>query len=186
MRIHDILENTIVNGPGNRICIWLQGCRRDCPGCFNQSARSLDGGADMPVEDLMRRISSGSYDGVSFSGGEPFLQHAELKRLSALIRKAGMNVLVFTGFTYEEIRGDSQMREVLEYVDYLVDGPYVREIPSSCSLTGSGNQRVLRLEHGEIAEDMTSALSDGSVMSEIIIGADGKVIVTGFDSIGEK
>ncbi len=185
MRVHDILENTVVNGPGNRICVWLQGCRRDCAGCFNQAARSIDGGMEMSVEDLMLRISAGNYDGVSFSGGEPFLQYAELKQLSMRIREAGMNVFVFTGFTYDEIRDNPEMRDVLEYVDYLADGPYIREIPSKCSLTGSGNQRVLRLERGEIAEDMTNVFSDGSVMSEIIIGGDGKITITGFDSIGE-
>ena len=183
LRVHDIIENTSVNGPGNRICIWLQGCDRDCPGCFNQPARSKTGGTDMSVDDLMRRITAGEYDGVSLSGGEPFLQPQPVRALLRRVRLEGMDTLVFTGYTFEQLKADPVLSAPLEYVDYLVDGPYMRDIESFCSLTGSGNQRVLRLADSKIAEDLTQSFSDGCAASEVVIGDDGQITITGFDDI---
>ena len=70
MRIHSIVEGTKVNGPGYRLGIWVQGCRRNCPGCFNREACSVTGGREYPVQEILKFLHKQPYDGISVSGGE--------------------------------------------------------------------------------------------------------------------
>ena len=177
--VHDIIEGTRVNGPGYRFCIWLQGCDKNCDGCFNQEARPIKGGYILAVDEIIHRIENGKYDGVSISGGEPLLQK-NIYYLLTEIKKLSMNILVFTGYTYEEILTDDEKRKNLLFIDYLVEGPYIKSIPSSCFLTGSGNQRVLQLNNGVLVGDVTSKFSDSYEKSEIIIDENGNIKITGF------
>lgn len=178
MRIHSIVEGTRVNGPGYRLGIWVQGCRRNCPGCFNREACSVTGGREYPVQEILKFLHEQPYDGISVSGGEPFEQEQELALLLKGAKESGVNTLVFTGYTYEEIAGSS----AVQYCDFLIDGPYIREIESTCLYTGSGNQRFLRLNKGMITEDLTDGAGNGAE-SEIIISPDGVITVTGFGTL---
>lgn len=176
MRIHQILEGTRVNGPGYRLGIWVQGCLRNCPGCFNRNACSTEGGRTCSVQAILQLLEKQTYDGISVSGGEPFYQEKELTVLLKGAKESGVNTLVFTGYTYEEI-ADSH---AVYYCDFLIDGPYIRELKSSCAYTGSGNQRFLRLEKGKIMEDLTAQAGSG-LNNEIIISPEGTITITGFD-----
>ena len=178
MKIHRIIEGTYVNGPGFRLGVWVQGCNRNCLGCFNKDACEATGGFYMSVMEILELLKNQIYDGISISGGEPFNQKSELKVLLKEVKKMGLGTLVFTGFTYEEICNT----EAIKYCDYLIDGPFIKEIPPVCKYTGSGNQRFLKLKNGKIAEDLTLQYK-GVNETEIIIQEDGSVLITGFSEI---
>lgn len=180
MKIHSVIEGTRVNGPGFRIGVWMQGCQRNCPGCFNTEACRMDGGRNVPVNELVRLALRQQYDGISVSGGEPFYQDDELAQLLGECRRHGLDTLVYTGYTYEELSAAGS--RALRHCDYLIDGEYRREIPSRCRWAGSGNQRFLRLQDGKLAADLT-AFQDNSMDGEIFIGTDGTITLTGFVEI---
>ena len=140
----------------------------------------MDGGRDVPVNELVRLAFRQQYDGISVSGGEPFYQDDELARLFEECRRHGMNTLVYTGYTYEEL--STAGKHALRYCDYLIDGEYRREIPSRCRWAGSGNQRFLRLQDGKLIADLTD-FQDNSTDGEIFIGTDGTITLTGFVEI---
>lgn len=180
MRINNYIEGTSVNGPGFRFCIWVQGCKRGCPGCFNKEACKMEGGNELSVSEILQLVKKNKYDGISVSGGEPFYQKDELEVLLKEIQKMHLNTLVFTGYTYEELKRN--YNSVLQYCDYLIDGPYMKKIPSTCKYTGSGNQRFLQLKDGKIEKDLTLSM-EYSVDGEIIINPDGTITATGFFDI---
>lgn len=180
MKIHSVIEGTRVNGPGFRLGVWVQGCLRHCPGCFNAESCRMDGGRDVSVDALVRLALRHQYDGISVSGGEPFYQSEELAQLLEECRLHGLDTLVYTGYTYEELSAASN--QALRHCDYLIDGEYRREIPSRCRWAGSGNQRFLRLQDGKLVADLTG-FHDSAADGEIFIGPDGTITLTGFINI---
>lgn len=180
MQIHEILEGTTVNGPGFRLCVWVQGCERMCDGCFNKETWSLNGGKKVPVNEIIKLFDKQHYDGITISGGEPFLQDAELSLLLEAAKKAGLSTFVFSGFRYEELK--ALKKEALKFCDYLVDGAYKKDIPSLCKYTGSGNQRYLQLDDGEIKDDLTEKTEATSDI-EVHIAESGELTITGFGTI---
>lgn len=140
----------------------------------------MDGGRDVPVDELVQLALRQQYDGISVSGGEPFYQDDELAQLLGECRRHGMNTLVYTGCTYEEL--STVGSRALRHCDYLIDGEYRREIPSRCRWAGSGNQRFLRLQNGVLVADLTN-LQGSSTDGEIFIGTDGGITLTGFIDI---
>lgn len=140
-----------VLGPGVRYVVWVQGCPFSCPGCIAESMHSLEGGRLYPVEKLARAIlSEPDIEGVTLSGGEPFLQAAELTRLLRLVRsQRDLGVIVYTGFLYEQLVELSsehpEIADLLSCVDLLIDGPYRQEENRDCGIKGSENQRTILL-----------------------------------------
>ena len=180
VRIHEILEGTTVNGPGFRLCVWVQGCERRCEGCFNKETWEKSGGKEISVEEIIAIFKKQKYDGISISGGEPFLQDNELEKLLKSVKSLGKNTFVFTGFKYEELI--EQKAKSLDFCDYIVDGAYEKNNPRSCKYAGSGNQRYLHLENGKIKEDLTNK-TEKTTDLEIHISENGQVVVTGFGEI---
>lgn len=149
-RIHNVAYRTKVLGPGERTAIWFQGCNRRCKGCMSESSRPLNGGKLASISKLCDVIfSQTGIEGVTISGGEPFLQPEALYSLLERIRNnSSLGVIVYTGFTLEQLKdlGDSWVDKILNgYVDLLIDGEYVDELNDGKSLKGSSNQRVLFL-----------------------------------------
>lgn len=177
MRINSILKVSEANGPGKRGVVWVQGCGRKCEGCFNPKTQSYSGGKEMQVSSILRGFNLEEISGITVSGGEPFDQAEELKELLELAKKNNLNTLVYSGYTYKEL--SLSKRDVLNYCDYLIDGPYKKDIPSKCRWAGSGNQRFLELEKGEIKKDLTES-DEYSKTAEIIIDETGNITVTGF------
>lgn len=140
----------------------------------------MDGGYEIPVEELIGIIRKQKYDGVSVSGGEPFYQSHELVEFLRQVRLEGLNTLVYTGYTYEELLPDNEA--VLKYCDYIIDGPYRKDIPSVCKYAGSGNQRFLKLIDGKLVEDLTQETTDDPDC-ELIIKPDGTILATGIFDI---
>ena len=158
MKIHSVIEGTRVNGPGFRLGVWVQGCQRNCPGCFNTETCRMDGGRDVPVGELVRLALRQQYDGVSVSGGEPFYQDDELARLLEECRRYGMNTLVYTGYTYEEL--STAGKHALRHCDYLIDGEYRRRptITAAFSQSISALPSALTTEKPEI-RSLSNSLS---------------------------
>jgi anaerobic ribonucleoside-triphosphate reductase activating protein len=148
MRIHRVVEKTRAEGPGLRLAIWTQGCENYCPGCYARELWDADGGTEIPAGDLIARITAASseLEGVTFLGGEPFLQARELALAANAAQKLGLSVVTFTGFVYEKLldSGDPDAMKLLRHTDVLIDGPYVEaQRDFSRPLVGSKNQRFL-------------------------------------------
>lgn len=146
-----IRERCRVLGPGERFCVWVQGCPFCCKGCIAQSMRSLDGGYFANIEDLSHKIlKTEGIEGITISGGEPFLQAEELAMLLEVVKKEkNLGVIVYTGFYYEkliELRETySEIGRLLSMIDLLIDGPYEEKNNLDYGMKGSVNQRTILL-----------------------------------------
>ena len=180
MRINEYIKSTEINGPGTRFCLWMQGCARGCEGCFNPEVCTFDGGFDMSIDDIVALIKESKNKRVSISGGEPFAQAQELYLLLRILKEERFNILVFSGFVYEELK--LKYPHILKLIDYLIDGPYMKDVPARFKYAGSGNQRFLKLNNGEIEEDLSnlSEYKCGNYLESEIIISENSVKVTGF------
>lgn len=144
--IHRFLARTRAEGPGERACIWVQGCPIRCSGCAVPWTWSKTGGEEIEVEVLAERIRNGPrIEGVTFAGGEPFAQAEALAELGERLQAQGLSIMTYTGYTLETIRSQqrSGWSKLLALSDILVDGPFQQELKNSGrGWTGSSNQRV--------------------------------------------
>lgn len=179
MRIHNIIPQTRAEGPGLRFCIWVQGCSRCCPGCFNPETWAYEGGKEYPVEALLQWIlTTPDIEGITLLGGEPMEQAQELSLLAKAVRLAGLSVLCFTGYTLEEIQntGNADMHALLTQTDLLIDGPYVQaQRDLRRPWVGSSNQRYHFLTERYNIHDVENCRN----RLEIRLDMDGKLILNG-------
>jgi len=147
LRVLDIVEDTMVDGPGFRTAIYCAGCRHACPGCHNPQSWQFDQGREMTVDELMRIIMADPYANVTFSGGDPMYQAAAFAELArAIHQQTNKDIWCYTGFTFESLIQHDQ-RELLAEVDVLVDGPYVERLRDEELLfRGSSNQRIIDVQ----------------------------------------
>ena len=148
IRVLDIVEDTMVDGPGFRTSIYCAGCRHQCPGCHNPQSWAFDQGREMSVRELMRVIIADPYTrGVTFSGGDPMYQAAAFAELARQIhRRTQKDIWCYTGFTFESLIQQDQ-RELLAEIDVLVDGPFVESLHDPDLLfRGSSNQRLIDVQ----------------------------------------
>ena len=140
-----IIEDTMVDGPGFRTSIYCAGCRHACPGCHNPQSWDFSGGRAMTTEEIMRVIVADPYANVTFSGGDPMYQpegFAELAR--AIHERTEKDIWCYTGFTFEQLLGNPRQRALLEQIDVLVDGPFVKALRNDeLIFRGSSNQRII-------------------------------------------
>jgi len=151
LRVINIAEGTSVDGPGLRTGIYFAGCAHACPGCHNPESWPWDAGEDWSVDRLMTVIRYDRFN-VTFSGGDPMYQAAKLLPLAKAIKEEGLTLWCYTGFLYEDIRDKSPFKELLAYIDVLVDGPYMEALkPAGPALRfrGSSNQRFICPQTGE-------------------------------------
>ncbi|MEA5486261.1 MULTISPECIES: 4Fe-4S single cluster domain-containing protein [Pseudanabaena] len=181
LNIMGYLNRSEVNGPGCRAVVWVQGCWRECPDCFNPASWSLAINQLVSVEELSERIlSEPANQGVTFSGGEPFLQAPALAALAKQVKASGLNVMSFTGYTLAELRSPSApegAEDLLDQLDILIDGPYIAAlaIHAPDSPVSSRNQR-LHVFNPAFADKIDWA----SDQTEIHILKDGTRVFTGF------
>ena len=147
MRIASYITESIVDGPGLRLTVFVQGCPHRCPGCHNPQTHDFSGGREMGVEELTRIYAENPLlDGLTLSGGEPMCQPEACAALARAVRALGGNVWVYSGDTYEEILADPAKKALLDAADVLVDGPFLESRRSLELLwRGSANQRVIDL-----------------------------------------
>ena len=149
MKIAGVVQDSIVDGPGFRFAVFVQGCELRCEGCHNPATWDRGGGTEVPVAELVgEMLGNPLTDGLTLSGGEPFLQARECAELAAAARASGFNVWVYSGFTFDELallaQSEPPVGELLGLADVLVDGPFMLPLRSlSLKWRGSGNQRVI-------------------------------------------
>lgn len=146
LRIHATEKNVKVLGPGSRFVIWVQGCHRRCPGCMSPETWALNGGEIISTQLLSKEILQSGCNGITISGGEPFLQAKALAELIHLVRKCrDIGVIVYTGNVIDDLKESSDARLLLEVSDLLIDGAYIEEQRDGKNLRGSANQRAIAL-----------------------------------------
>ncbi|MCE5286906.1 MAG: anaerobic ribonucleoside-triphosphate reductase activating protein [Pelosinus sp.] len=161
IRYGEVLAESIVDGVGLRVVVFLQGCPRHCSGCHNPSLLSADGGNAVTEEELAEIILSKVtplHRGITFSGGDPLMQAESLYKVIKIIQHKNpkLNIWVYTGYIYEEVCH----LPVLNRIDVLVDGPFIAaEKDLRLVWRGSANQRVINVpltkENGRVIEVAT-------------------------------
>jgi anaerobic ribonucleoside-triphosphate reductase activating protein len=197
MLIHNKLESSTVNGPGNRAVIWFQGCSLGCKGCWNPETHSFDNLLETSiyeVEDWLCNLPD--IEGVTFSGGEPMQQASSLLILMARVRARNpqLSFGMYTGYSQKELdlgsfkwksmfdaewkKGSKELwTEVKGYLDFAVLGRYnqlVRVTDNSLPLIGSTNQELVFFTERYKPSDLEAGY-------EVHIPADGSTVsMTGF------
>ncbi len=151
LRIAGIEPESIVDGPGFRYVIFVQGCPHHCPGCHNPQTHDFEGGFPADSEQILREIRQNPLlSGVTFSGGEPFCQAEALAALARRLRAQGTlkHLVIYSGFTIEQLTRQAEtepaVRELLALCDVLIDGPFVLSMRDLClRFRGSSNQRII-------------------------------------------
>ena len=160
LRLAGVIRESIVDGPGIRMTLFGQGCPHGCKGCHNPETHDPDGGYISNPENILKAIDQNPLlQGVTFSGGEPFFQAEAFAELGEAIKKKGLHIMTYSGYTFEEIfegakQGAPGWKELLAVTDILVDGRFVLEEKSlNLLFRGSKNQRLINvpksLEKGE-------------------------------------
>lgn len=151
LRIAGYAPDSVVDGPGIRFVLFTQGCCHNCEGCHNPKTHDPEGGDLVPLTEIVDRIKKTRLiRGVTFSGGEPFLQAAGLVQLARQLRALGLNIITYSGFTFEQLlekaAQDKAVKDLLSLSDILVDGPYVHtQRDLGLAFRGSRNQRLIDL-----------------------------------------
>lgn len=152
IRVSGVVEESIVDGPGIRYVIFTQGCVHDCKGCHNVHTHDLQGGELRTCEELVKDFTADPLlDGITLSGGEPVLQSRACAYLAGEARNAGLNVVTYSGYTFEELymlgHKDADIMTLLHKTDILIDGKFlIEERDILLKFRGSANQRVIDVQ----------------------------------------
>lgn len=191
LNIHAILNHTEVNGPGDRMAIWTQGCSKGCKGCFNPHTWSTDTESNWIPEKLAELVKVINPEGLTLTGGDPLEQpEALLEFLQALHTPEGAldilpkGIICFTGYTIEEIEELPEVKACLPYIDLVIDGRYIDALRFSNGLAGSSNQRFhfLKAEGRGEARIPEEVITIDQEM-ELHFEDDDAIQVTGFPEI---
>lgn len=148
----EIQTDSIVDGEGIRSVIWFQGCSHNCLGCHNPETHDYNKGVEVSLDKVKEMIDELEFQsGITFSGGDPMMQVEALEELAKYTKEKGMNVWVYTGYTYEELlkmgESNEQYKNVLNYIDILVDGKFILKQKSfDVKFRGSTNQRIIDVQ----------------------------------------
>lgn len=150
LRLAGLVHDSIVDGPGLRFAVFVQGCPHRCEGCHNPATWNAAGGRDLPVAEVLEKIRERRawLDGVTLSGGEPFAQAVALAALARGCRALGLPVMSYSGYTWEELTDPAAApagaADLLAEIDRLVDGRFELQKRSLLlRFRGSTNQRVI-------------------------------------------
>lgn len=160
VRIAGVEAESSVDGPGLRYVIFTQGCCHHCPGCHNPGTHDFYGGQVTDLWTHTKALRANMLlSGLTISGGEPFLQPLPLALLAEEAHRLGLDVICYSGYTYEELRyaadTGQNVVKLLQQIDYLIDGPFQKELKDiSLSIRGSSNQRILVMKEGYMTEEL--------------------------------
>jgi anaerobic ribonucleoside-triphosphate reductase activating protein len=188
LSLGSIRESTTAEGPGVRFAIWVQGCSIKCRGCFNPHLWNPKLGAKKSVSELIKQICAAreinpAIEGVTFLGGEPFEQAEPLTWIATRMKEIGLNIMIFTGYTLEELQNPSHKdfkirKELLELTDLLVDGRFEEQnIDLNRPWVGSTNQRFHFLSNIYSPEIIFKSAKD---RLEIKVSAQGLASINGW------
>lgn len=148
-KMEQVIFETIGDGDGIRLILFFQSCPHFCEGCQNKSCWSKEGGISVEIDKLVEYIKSqyheGFHSGITLSGGDPLYQREEITEFLRKLKDniPSINVWCYTGYTYEDILS----HPALSYIDVLVDGKYIKELPP-VRFRGSNNQRIIDVKKG--------------------------------------
>lgn len=147
LRIAGVVRESIVDGPGFRYTLFVQGCPHHCEGCHNPQTHSFEGGQVVTIDRVLESVLENPLlDGVTFSGGEPFMQPEALYNLAVKLKENGLNVICYTGFLFEKLlemnEENPYILKLISQCDYLFDGKFEIENKTYAkTFVGSSNQR---------------------------------------------
>ena len=149
IRLYGLVTDSIVDGPGFRTAIFVQGCPYHCEGCHNPESQPFEGGTVWTLDDVEKKFTNNPLlSGITLSGGEPAEQAAPCAELARRAHQKGLNVWTYTGSTLEKLseraKEDAALRQLLDETDVLVDGPFILAQRSlELDFCGSKNQRLI-------------------------------------------
>ena len=171
-----------VNGPGLRFVLWTQGCSKGCKNCFNPETWSFEKYKSLTPLEIFELIKNSNVSGVTITGGDPLEQPEELLELLVLLEGLNLSngIILFTGYTIDEINKDFLLRKSLNYIDVLIDGRFEKDQRISSSLRGSENQNIIYFSSKIKEEEL-------NIDQEVEVCLEGdKISVTGFPSVDRK
>jgi anaerobic ribonucleoside-triphosphate reductase activating protein len=143
-------------GPGKRLAIWVQGCSLACKGCINPELWTENGGKNIEIASLASSILKikNHFDGITITGGEPFEQYNALVAFGRFIKmKSNLNILVYSGFTLDELTQKFPDKLFMNSLDYLIDGRFEKDFACCDNIRGSSNQNFYTFEGGKSVKD---------------------------------
>ena len=149
IRIAGTVSESIVDGPGFRYTVFVQGCPHNCAGCHNPQTHDFNAGKLVDTDALFKAcIDDPLNKGVTFSGGEPFCQAAALYELGRRFKERGLSLWCYSGWTFEELRKQGEdVQKLLSIIDVLVEGKFIEERRTlSLPFRGSDNQRLIDVQ----------------------------------------
>ena len=162
LRLAGIVKESVVDGPGIRMVVFVQGCPHLCPGCHNPDSHDTAGGYESSTDEVIGALPDGKLvRGVTLSGGEPFAQAEALVLVAEAAKKRGLSVVTYTGYRLEKLLEMGEQKpaiiELLHLTDILVDGPFEQESRDlDLAFRGSGNQRLIdapaTMRQGKVVE----------------------------------
>ena len=154
MNYAKIYKADIANWLGFRVSLFVSGCARNCKGCFNKEAQDPAFGKpfdDKAKKKIFKELEHEWCKGLSLLGGEPLSKLSDNRKTVIAFAKEvkekfpTKDIAIWSGYTLEEIQADDSMKDILKYVDVLVDGPFIEEQKDlSIPFRGSRNQRILK------------------------------------------
>lgn len=163
MNIAGVLYESIVDGEGMRIVIFISGCKHNCTNCFNKELQDFNFGKPINneiIKEISIEISKRPFlSGITLSGGDPFYQPLEVIELIKKIPIPKNNIWAYTGFNFEELLKNKEQAALLSYIDVLVDGKFLPELhDATLAFRGSSNQRII---------DVKQSLKENKIISKI-------------------
>jgi anaerobic ribonucleoside-triphosphate reductase activating protein len=164
LSIGGIEPESIVDGPGFRYTVFVQGCGLRCPGCHNPRLQSFAGGRRVSLAEIIAAIRANPLlSGITLSGGDPFTQAAPCAALAEQVRGLGLSVMTYTGYLWEDLlaAGNPAWRRLIEATGILVDGPFIQALKNiELRFRGSANQRLIDVPRS-LAAGRVITLEDG-------------------------
>lgn len=158
IRLSGTIKESIVDGPGMRYVIFTQGCLKRCFLCHNADTQPLDGGYIEQTDNIVNEfIKNPLIQGITISGGEPFLQAKACLYLAKKAHEHQLDVYIYSGYKYEELikSNEPSIISLLEEADFLIDGPFINDLKSYDLLfRGSSNQRLIDLKKTKKSKEL--------------------------------
>ena len=150
LRLLKTFRETIVDGVGLRYSLYFSGCTHRCEGCHNEYSWNPENGDLVTyemLENIAKEINENTIlDGITISGGDPLFNPKDMKKILKFLKeKTGKNIWLYTGYTLEKIKEDKERLDCLNYIDVLVDGPFIKQLYTpDLKFRGSSNQRIIK------------------------------------------
>lgn len=166
----DVVEDTVVDGPGFRTVIYAAGCGHACPGCHNPQSWDMRNGRPVEVPALVQQVLSDPFADVTFSGGDPLMQVEAFTALARHIKnRSRKTIWCYTGYRYETVARSQRLSMILPYIDVLVDGRYEQKLrDTSLRFRGSSNQRLVDVKASLAAKNVVTYCQANSHINTIV------------------